>query len=87
MTEKPTKMFLVISTDANFNSTVLQICDSFDSAVSYLTSQIDYQFEPDKSNKYRVVQKSKRMFEVYLNGYLGKYFYGKFSIAECDKPN
>lgn len=84
MTEQK-KMFIVISTDIDYLSYVLSIHDSYDSAISYLTSYIDEQFETSLSNKYSVKQKSKSLYEVYQNGYLGKYFQGKFQIIETEK--
>jgi hypothetical protein len=85
MSETAIKMYIVVSTDNNYICTILKICETPESAIAYLTSHIDYQYETSINNKYRVVQKSQKLFEVYQNGYLGKYFTAKYQVIEV-KP-
>ena len=80
-------MFLVTHTDSTHMSCVLSIHYTYEDAISYLTNYLDEQYEPNTSNKYRVVQKSRNLFEVYQNGWLGKYLVGKFQIICSDLPN
>ena len=79
-------MFLVTHTDNTHTSCVLSIHYTYEDAVSYLTTYLDSQYEPNLSNKYRVVQKSRNLFEVYQNCWTGKYLVGKFQIIRTDLP-
>lgn len=80
-------MFLVTHTDSTHMSCVLSIHYTYDEAISYLTKYLDEQYEPNASNKYRVVQKSRNLFEVYQNCWTGRYLIGKFQIIQTDLPN
>lgn len=84
---KENDIFLVTHNDSSHMSCVLSIHHSYEDAVSYLTTYLDSQYEPNISNKYRVVQKSRNLFEVYQNGYLYKTLVGKYQIIRTDLPN
>ena len=78
-------MYLVTSTDVNFTTIVLSVNESHEKAISYLTSHIDYQYEPQKNN-YRISQRNKDTFDVCKIGYLYKSFICKLQIIRiCDK--
>jgi len=79
------KMFIVSRTDNKYLSHVLSIHDSYNSAISYLNSYIDEQYNTSTSNKFCVKQKSKNLYEVYQNSYFYKYFEGKYQILEVEK--
>lgn len=83
--DKENDMFLVTHTDNTHMSCVLSIHHSYEDAVSYLTTYLDSQYEPNL-NKYRVVQKSCNLFEVYQNGWWSKWLVGKFQIIKTNLP-
>jgi hypothetical protein len=83
--EESLKLYIVVRIDNDYQADILAMHNTYDAAISFLTTHIDEDYEVSLSNKYTVKQKSNKHYDVYVNGFFGKYFQAKYQILQVDR--